>query len=115
MTRFQLKIFNLCMQIPKGKVTTYKALARASGSHPRAVGQALRRNPFNFDVVPCHRVVSSQFAVGGYLGETALETPKIQKKIKLLEDEGVRIKDGYVDLSARASCMFEDLQENTES
>lgn len=45
---FQSKVYAACKLIPKGKVSTYKLLALSIGSHSayRAVGSALRRNPF---------------------------------------------------------------------
>ena len=40
-------------------------------------------------IVPCHRVVASNGSLGGY-------TPGVEKKIALLESEGVRIEQGHV-------------------
>ena len=67
-------------------MTTYKHLAIAMGTNaPRAVGNACRKNP-NAPEVPCHRVVKSDGGLGGY----AYGLPK---KIKLLNAEGVEVKD----------------------
>lgn len=85
MKRFQKKVLNLVKQIPKGKVTTYKVLARALGKPKvwRAVGNALNKNP-KLIKIPCHRVVRSNGQVGGFrLGQ--------RKKIKLLRKEGIEI------------------------
>lgn len=80
-------MYELLNEIPRGKVTTYGELARRLGvASPRAVGQALRRNPFAPEV-PCHRVIRSDLKIGGYGGQTAGE--KLRKKRKLLEEEGV--------------------------
>jgi len=49
----------------------------------RAVGQALRKNPF-FLVIPCHRIVRGNGALGGFSGGVAL-------KKRLLELEKVAI------------------------
>lgn len=57
-TPFQRRVYDLLLQIPAGKVSTYAALSKALDSSPRAVGGALRNNPFAPDV-PCHRVVAS--------------------------------------------------------
>lgn len=78
--------------IPSGQFTTYKELARALKSSPRAVGQALRRNPTPI-VVPCHRVVAADYSLGGYCGKM-----NSTDKVCLLEKEGLcienyRIKD----------------------
>lgn len=48
-----------------GETASYGALAKALGSSPRAVGQACARNPFPL-VIPCHRVLAAQGALGAY-------------------------------------------------
>lgn len=73
--------------IPAGRVATYGEIARTLGK-PRAarlVGKILHDNPTPI-IVPCHRVVMSDGSLGGYQGG-------IHKKIKLLESEGVSIRD----------------------
>lgn len=57
-TEYQTRVYDLLLQIPEGKVSTYAALSKALGSSPRAVGGALRRNPYA-PKVPCHRVISA--------------------------------------------------------
>lgn len=57
-TPYQSRVYTLLQQIPEGKVSTYAALSNALGSSPRAVGGALRRNPFAPEV-PCHRIISA--------------------------------------------------------
>ena len=89
MTPFQVKVLKLCCSIPKGKVSSYGAMAKELDSVPRAVGQAMRSNPFP-PQVPCHRVVAQSRAIGGFAGHTELDSPEIRKKIQLLKDEGVR-------------------------
>ena len=91
-TPFQKRVFAATKRIPKGKVSTYGHIARAIGcGSPRAVGQALRRNPFA-PVVPCHRVVRGDLTLGGFGGKTT--GANIRKKLKMLADEGVRFKNG---------------------
>jgi len=85
-TVHQTRVYALTEAIPKGKVTTYGAIAKLLSSHPRAVGQALRTNPFA-PIVPCHRVVASDGSRGGFKGETS--GPCISQKFKLLQGEGV--------------------------
>ncbi|SAL99525.1 hypothetical protein [Absidia glauca] len=68
LTTFHYKVYDLVAKIPKGQVTTYKALSDALQSHPRAVGQALRINPFCPLPVPCHRVIMTNKAIGGFNG-----------------------------------------------
>lgn len=57
-TDFQERVYTLLKQIPEGKVTTYAFLAKALNSSPRAVGGALRNNPFAPEV-PCHRCIAA--------------------------------------------------------
>jgi methylated-DNA-[protein]-cysteine S-methyltransferase len=88
-TPFQKRVYALTKKVPRGKVTTYSAIAKKLNSSPRAVGQALRVNPFA-PVVPCHRVIKSDGTIGGFSGETTGKP--IHKKIAMLRNEGVVIK-----------------------
>ena len=45
-TAFRERVYTLCKQIPRGKVSTYGAIADALGTCARAVGTAMRRNPY---------------------------------------------------------------------
>jgi methylated-DNA-[protein]-cysteine S-methyltransferase len=91
---FADRVYGLLKTIPEGKVTTYKLLAQALGTKAyRAVGQALKNNPYA-PVVPCHRVVCSDGKVGGFMGRKYGE--EIQKKINLLANEGVYVVDGRI-------------------
>ncbi|MDP3640290.1 MAG: MGMT family protein [Nanoarchaeota archaeon] len=68
-TEFERKVYALCRKIPEGKVTTYKSIAEALGTKAyRAVGQALKKNPYA-PQVPCHRVIATDGSLGGYCGE----------------------------------------------
>jgi O-6-methylguanine DNA methyltransferase len=53
--------------IPVGYVASYGAVAELVGGNPRAVGNVMANNPF-VPIVPCHRVVKSDFSLGGYGG-----------------------------------------------
>lgn len=59
------RVMKATLAIPIGYVTTYGKIAEAVGGGPRAVGNAMACNLFA-PVVPCHRVVKSDFSVGGY-------------------------------------------------
>lgn len=93
-TSFELRLYKVCAAIPVGRVSTYGTLAKVLGSSPRAVGQALRRNPYA-PVVPCHRVISSNLQLGGFQG-TWGATAETQKKEHLLKQEGVYFVDGHL-------------------
>jgi O-6-methylguanine DNA methyltransferase len=88
------KVYALLEMVPPGRVTTYGALARAAGNPKasRLVGAIMRGNPYA-PKVPCHRVVKSDGSIGGYSGS---EEENIKKKIRMLESEGVRVRDGKV-------------------
>jgi len=105
MTPLQEKTYQLLKNVPRGRVTTYKALAQALHSKGyRAIGQFLRNNPYSFEAcpdpsadgrrVPCHRVVASDGTIGGFMG--AKSGKNIQKKIALLRSEGIRIINNRV-------------------
>ncbi len=69
MTTLQQETYELLKTVPRGKVTTYKALADALGTKAyRAIGQFMKNNPYA-PTVPCHRVVTSDGAIGGFMGK----------------------------------------------
>jgi len=88
------RIYEAVKRIPRGSVTTYGRVAAMAGNPrmSRIVGYALHVNPAP-GVIPCHRVVNREgrlapaFAFGG---------PQVQEQ--LLRDEGVEVRDGFVDL-----------------
>ena len=57
-TAYQERVYAALQQIPEGRITTYAALSKALSSSPRAVGGALRVNPFAPEI-PCHRCIAS--------------------------------------------------------
>lgn len=86
---FSEACYALLKKIPKGRVTTYKEIAKALNSKAyRAVGNAMHNNK-NPIKIPCHRVVRSDGKLGDYFGGT-------DKKAALLKAEGVEVKDGKV-------------------
>ncbi|BCU75602.1 MGMT family protein [Luteolibacter sp. LG18] len=96
-TGFEMAVYDVVRRIPKGKVSTYGAVARAAGrGSARSVGSALARNPFAPEV-PCHRVVRADGALGGFSGHT--EGPEMDRKTRMLREEGVEVRDGAVDMT----------------
>ena len=89
------RIYDEVMKIPSGRVASYGYIAKRVGNPKlaRVVGYALHVNP-DPDKIPCHRVVSKEgcvsraFAFGG-----------ANQQVKLLEAEGIIIKNGKVDMS----------------
>lgn len=90
LSKFEQKILEKVKKIPRGKVTTYKELARAVGCDKasRAVGNALNKN-LKLITIPCHRIVRSDGQVGGYKNGVA-------SKKKILAQEGVLIRNNRV-------------------
>lgn len=72
-TAFQQMVWSILREIPYGESVTYGAMARAAEKRtgrrasPRAVGQAVGRNPISL-MIPCHRVLGSGGAITGYGG-----------------------------------------------
>jgi AraC family transcriptional regulator of adaptative response/methylated-DNA-[protein]-cysteine methyltransferase len=66
-TNFQIKVWEALLRVPPGALTTYGRLARAVGNPAaaRAVGAAVGANPIAY-LIPCHRVIRSTGAFGGY-------------------------------------------------
>ena len=90
-SEFRRKVYDALLDVPKGYVTTYGALAKRIGcASAQAVGGALRHNPFA-PHVPCHRVLAADGSIGGFSGHR--DGPEIARKIALLRAEGVALDD----------------------
>lgn len=87
---FAEKVYDIVKKIPRGKVLTYRAVARLAGSPRafRAVGSVLNKNP-DLKNIPCHRVIKTNGDAGNY---------KFGRKNKeaLLKKEGVVIRRGRI-------------------
>lgn len=99
---FRQFIWQELCRIPYGKVVTYGHLAElaALAFHKKnmsaqAVGGAVGHNPISI-IIPCHRVVGTNGSLTGYAGG-------IDKKIRLLELEGVNTNAFHVPAGARPS------------
>jgi methylated-DNA-[protein]-cysteine S-methyltransferase len=92
-TRFEKEVLVATFKIPKGKVSTYKRIAKKIGRPRayRAVGNALHKNPLA-PIVPCHRVVKSDGMFGG-------EKKGAESRMSLLEKEGIPIENDKVKIS----------------
>ena len=82
-TKFQQKVWKYLKNIPRGKVKTYKqvAIAIKSPKSARAVANACAKNPYA-PKIPCHRVIRSDGALGGYSGRGGM-----RQKLRLLRSE----------------------------
>ncbi|KAH8883898.1 methylated-DNA--cysteine S-met [Thozetella sp. PMI_491] len=90
-TEFQKSVLRLLCEIPRGQFSTYGLMSAHLKSSPRAVGNALRMNPFAPEV-PCHRVVATGGALGGFKGHWPKDGVGItlDEKRMLLRKEGIR-------------------------
>ncbi len=85
---FRQAVWEILCAIPYGELTTYGAIAAKMAARmnrpsmsSQAVGGAVGHNPISI-IIPCHRVVGADGSLTGYAGG-------VEKKIKLLELEGV--------------------------
>ena len=86
---FSQKCYKLLRKVPRGKVTTYKEVARVLKTKAyRAVGNAMNKNPYAPGVA-CHRVVKSSGEVGGFASGT-------RKKISMLRKEGIKVVNSKI-------------------
>jgi O-6-methylguanine DNA methyltransferase len=76
---YSKKVLKATSAIPVGYVATYGGIARAVGGGPRAVGNIMAGNPFA-PIVPCHRVVNSDFTLGGYGGGLKVKMELLRKE-----------------------------------
>lgn len=88
------RIYEAVKRIPKGRVATYGKVAEMAGNPrmARAVGNALHHNP-DPEHIPCFRVVNAK---GELAGAFAFGGEEVQAR--LLEEDGIEVIDGKVDL-----------------
>lgn len=86
-------VFEVVRQIPKGKVTSYGAIAEALGTKgsARMVGWAMNQSHFVNPAVPAHRVVNRQ---GRLSGKMHFSPP--ERMQELLEKEGIQIVEDQI-------------------
>lgn len=80
----RLAISKRLLQVPRGKVVSYGALAQQNNSSPRGVGSVMRSNPVPW-AIPCHRVIHSD----GRLGKLGGTVSGTKEKARILRAEGV--------------------------
>lgn len=86
-------VYQVVRLIPKGRVTSYGAIAKYLGSpqSSRVVGYAMNASHTQKPKVPAHRVVNRN---GELTGKHHFETPFLMQE--LLEKEGIKIKNDKV-------------------
>lgn len=87
------RVYEAVRRIPKGRVTSYGALAELSGTRltARMVGWAMNASHRIHPKVPAHRVVNRN---GILTGKNHFATPTLMQE--LLEAEGIQIEDDRI-------------------
>ena len=90
---FFLDVFEIVRLIPKGRVTSYGAIAKylGTGKSARMVGWAMNASHGQNPKVPAHRVVNSK---GLLTGKFHFTDPNQMQE--LLEKEGIVVKDDQI-------------------
>ena len=85
-TAFQQQVWKAIQQIPYGEVRSYQWIADEIGrpKSARSIGNAVGANPVSI-LIPCHRVIRSNGALGGYGGG-------LDRKRQLLTLEGYTVE-----------------------
>lgn len=85
-TEFQLKVWETLLKIPLGRLSTYGNIAKHINNPKayRAVGSAIGDNPVAF-LIPCHRVIRSSGAFGGFRWGSTRKTAMIGWEAARLE------------------------------
>jgi len=87
------KVYQVVIQIPPGRVTSYGAIACYLGSaqSSRMVGWAMNNSHFQKEYVPAHRVVNRK---GMLTGKHHFRTSELMQQ--LLENEGLTIENDQI-------------------
>jgi methylated-DNA-[protein]-cysteine S-methyltransferase len=93
LTLFEWKVLSAALTIPLGQTRSYQWVAEKIGNPKavRAVGQALRKNPYPL-IIPCHRVIRQDGSFGGYAGKMGPKKGKLIILEQKIADELIRIK-----------------------
>ncbi|MBU2632601.1 MGMT family protein [Patescibacteria group bacterium] len=81
------RIYSIVSKVPKGKVKSYKQVAKLSKTSPRIVGFALHANR-NPKTIPCHRVIKTDETItkGYAFGRLKVQLPYcLQFDVRLLQ------------------------------
>ncbi len=78
------KVLTASAAIPIGYVTSYGNIAKAAGTEAQTVGKIMAANSL-YPIVPCHRVVGTDFSLLGYGGRK--DPPALRAKLARLKKE----------------------------
>ncbi|MCS7125130.1 MAG: methylated-DNA--[protein]-cysteine S-methyltransferase [Candidatus Bathyarchaeota archaeon] len=90
------KVLRTVSLVPVGYVASYGSVAKAAGGGPRAVGWVMASNPFPL-IIPCHRVVASDFSLGGYGGGVHVKLEILKREEKgYTSTMEIKVNDGVL-------------------
>ena len=96
LSSYAQSVLRCVSSVPVGYFTTYGAVAKVCSGSPRAVGQIMAKNPFPL-LIPCHRVVRSDFSVGGYGGGSEVKWQILQREDRGgTEPKEIKVVDGLL-------------------
>lgn len=81
------QVYLKLLTIPSGSTTTYLELANLCRTSPRAIGQALAKNPYPI-LIPCHRVVGTDGSLVGYSSAGGVKTKALLLKYEMNRRQG---------------------------
>jgi methylated-DNA-protein-cysteine methyltransferase-like protein len=90
---FYDQVFEIARLVPKGRVTSYGAIAKAlgAGGSARMVGYAMSNAGIASPKVPAHRIVNSS---GLLTGKFHFSPPELMQQ--LLEAEGITVENDKI-------------------
>lgn len=106
LTEFQWKVLMATTQIPLGETRSYQWIAQQIGCPKavRAVGQALRRNPYPL-IIPCHRVIHTSGALGAYAGRYNNRKAGLLKKERQIAEQIAKLPSFLLNTAKARSRM----------
>lgn len=84
-------VFKYIQDMPKGKVTTYKAIGDVFEVHPRKIGKIVKDNK-ELEKVPCYKVLENENKIGFYNWKDG-----IHGKVNKIKEEGIEVINGKID------------------
>ncbi len=84
-------VFQYIKEIPKGKVTTYKAIWDIFKVHPRKIGKIVKDNR-ECEKIPCFKVLETENKIGFYNGKDG-----IHGKVNKIKEEWIEVINGQIE------------------
>ncbi len=85
------KVFDYLLEMPKGKVTTYKKIWDLFGVHQRKIWKVIKGN-VDIEKYPCYKVLESELKIGFYNWSGG-----IHGKVQKIKDDWIEVIKGKID------------------